>query len=120
MVTKTEIKKGLAKKTGRSAWQKGVIKYAKELASSESLDPRKDYTRAELKKALLDGARDWKDYSRGGWSLIYNEDIAKRLSSPSELKKTDNGRLKPNAREDWLDVQARALYQASEMILDLA
>lgn len=120
MATKTEIKKALAKKTGRSAWQKGVIKYAKELINSESVDSRKDYTRAELKKALLNGARDWKQYSWGGSSLVYNEDIAKRLSSPSELKKTDNGRKKPNAREDWLDVQTRALHQACELILSLA
>ncbi len=120
MATKAEIKKALAKKTGRSAWQKGVIWYAKDLINSESVDPRKDYNRSELKKALLNGARDWKQYSWGGSSLVYNEDIAKKLSSPSELKKTDNGRKRPNAREEWLDVQARALYQACELILSLA
>lgn len=118
MVTKTEIKKGLAKKTGRSAWQKGVIKYAKEL--TENLEPRKDYNRSNLETALLAGARNWKQYSVSGNTLIYDGDIAKRLSNPTELKMTDNGRKRPNAREDWMDVQARALYQAAQMIISLA
>jgi hypothetical protein len=45
-----------------------------------------------------------------------NEDIAERLCTPSELKKTRHGDRKPNSREEWLDVQARALYQASNRI----
>ena len=48
-------------------------------------------------------------------SLIWNGDIAKRLCTKSELAKLktrDGDYRKPNAREDWLDVQARALFQA--------
>lgn len=52
----------------------------------------------------------------GGSALIYNADIAKHYCTPSELKKTHNGERKPNSREDWLDVQARALWQAALMI----
>lgn len=118
MVTKTAIKKALAKRTGRSAWQKGVLKYAKEL--TDNLESRVDYNRRELERALLDGAPSWREYSNGGGALIYNVDIAKRLCSPSELKKTDNGRKMPNSRENWIDVQARALHQACELILSLA
>ena len=114
MVTKTEIKKKLAKRTGRSYWEKGVVRYAKELA--DDLPAGGNYTRANVEKYMLNGASNWKQYSNGGSALIYNVDIAKRLCSPSELKKTDNGRKKPNAREDWLDVQARALYQAAQMV----
>ena len=67
---------------------------------------------------LLSGAKDWKEYSWGGRSLIYDQDIAERLSSPSELRKTNNGQRRPNAREEWLDTQARALYQASYKLLN--
>ena len=69
-----------------------------------------------LKADLLNGAENWKAYSWGGCSLIYNQDIAKRLSTASELKITRNGERKPNAQEEWLDCQARALYQACNLI----
>ena len=48
--------------------------------------------------------------------MIYDGDIAERLCCPSELKKTRNGERRPNSREEWLDVQARALRQASYMV----
>ena len=67
----------------------------------------------ELKEWLLNGAMDWEDYSYGGCSLIYDSQIAERLCTPSELKKKDGGRLEPNSQESWLDVQTRALRQAS-------
>ena len=69
-----------------------------------------------VKKALLNGADSWDQYSWGGCALIYNWEIAERLCNPSELKKTRGGERRPNSREEWLDVQARALYQASRMI----
>lgn len=96
----------------KSAWSRGVDEYADELRQNlreNNLKPTEEN--------MLNGARDWKQYSWGGNSLIYDEDIAKRLSSPSELKRTKNGQLKPNSREDWLDTQARALYQASRKVL---
>lgn len=34
----------------------------------------------------------------------------------AELKRTDRGMNNPNSRETWLDVQARALYQACNRI----
>lgn len=119
MVTKAEIKKALAKKSGRSAWEKGVIKYAKEIVD-DGLESNVDYKKSELNRAMLNGARNWKQYSKGGFSLIYNEDIARRLCTPSEFKKTEKGAKMPNSREDWLDVQARALSQAAMLIQSLA
>lgn len=95
----------------RSAWDKGVKDYALELL--ENLGDDFEYTTSkELKEALLNGAKNWSDYSWGGCSLIYDEDIAQRLCSPSELKKTNSGQRKPSANEEWLDTQARALHQA--------
>lgn len=94
-----------------SAWARGVKLYALEII--DSFPYNVEYGSVEsLKADMLNGARDWKQYSEGGCTLIYNEDIANRLCTPSELKKTDNGMKRPNAREDWIDVQARALYQA--------
>ena len=55
---------------------------------------------------------DFNEYSWGGCSLIYDYDIAKRLCTPSEYKRKKGGELNPNSHEQWLDTQARALYQA--------
>lgn len=103
--------------TERSAWARGVAKYALDLldtveqweSDSELKIPS---NRSDLKKIVLNGADTWHSYSWGGSSLIYNEDIAERLCTPSELKRTRNGERNPNGRETWLDCQARALCQA--------
>lgn len=94
----------------RSAWSKGVTEYAKELLETLTED---DLTGRDIEKRLLNGAQNWSEYSWGGCSLIYDADIAERLCTPSELKKTRHGERRPNSREEWLDTQARALYQAS-------
>lgn len=107
----------------RSAWRRGVTAYALELLedleegvnggyiSADDLNPPADFSRV-----LLNGASDWSAYSWGGCSLIYDSDIAARLCCPSELKKTRDGERRPNSREDWLDVQARALAQAARVV----
>lgn len=109
-----EIRKELEERKDRSAWNKGVTIYAIELI--EELDDNTEVT----KEMLLNGASDWYQYSWGGCSLIYNCDIAERLCTPSELKKTRKGERRPNGREEWLDTQARALYQACNRIMKLA
>lgn len=103
------------KRNARSAWKRGVYDYALML-----LDNRcdvEDFHATDLKEVLLNGACDWNQYSYGGCACIYDSDIAERLSTPSELKRCDYGRLRPNSREEWLDVQARALYQAYNRIV---
>jgi hypothetical protein len=103
----------------RSAWSRGVKDYALELL--EELPKNVEYGSIQsLEADLLNGARDWSQYSWGGCSLIYNEDIAKRLCTPSELRKTKNGELQPNKDEQWLDTQARALNQAANNIVRVA
>lgn len=105
----------------RSAWNKGVKEYAFELLESlkerAALEGRNPESRKEAYKWMLNGADNWRDYSYGGCSLIYDRNIAERLCSPSELKKTKYGHLNPNKMESWLDVQARALYQACKLVL---
>ena len=108
MKTKEQIIKIIENKPARSAWSKGVKNFALVLVEG---------CEGEITlENLLNGACDWKQYSEGGCYLVYNEDIAKALCTPSELKRTDNGRLNPNSRDTWIDVQSRALFQAWHMI----
>ena len=102
----------------RSAWDNGKKVYALELLENFPED-QEFYASPADKKALLNGADDWSQYSWGGSSLIYDSDIAERLCTPSELKKTRNGERRPNSREEWLDTQARALYQACNRVARL-
>ena len=111
------IKNAVETRKTRSAWSKGVTHYAIDLLDNiRDLNGKEAKTPKELETALLNGARNWSEYSWGGCSLIYNADIAAALCSPSELKRTRGGEWRPNRREEWLDVQARALYQASRLI----
>lgn len=96
-----------------SAWDRGLKEYALDLLDGLEILPRGF---RDLQKYLLNGADNWSAYSWGGSSLIYDYNIAERLCTPSELRRTDNGFKRPNSREEWLDVQARALGQASRMI----
>ena len=97
----------------RSAWNRGVMRYALELINS--IEVGEEIT----EKNLLNGAENWKEYSYGGCSLIYDVDICRRLCSPSEIKKTKDGERRPNKQENWIDVQARALYQAARLIMKI-
>lgn len=111
----------------RSAWARGVRAYAEELCGSlrgavayatETGTPSPLADRETVRAALLNGARDWSEYSWGGCALIYDGDIAARVCTPSELRRTHGGQRDPNPRDTWLDVQARALYQAGAVVLD--
>lgn len=104
----------------RSAWNKGVTVYAlelvEELKERAAYEGRNPEPGKECREWMLNGAQDWNQYSWGGSSLIYDSDIAERLCTPSELKKTRHGERRPNCREEWLDTQARALYQACNRV----
>lgn len=119
MLDITIMNKKLIERPARSAWSKGVKQYAEELL--ETYEERREYEgrdaadTTEFVKWLMNGADDWEQYSWGGSSLIYDGDIAERLCTPSELKKTRGGERKPNSHEEWLDTQARALYQAANI-----
>lgn len=109
----------LEQRKDRSAWGRGVTKYAVDMLqqiadyynggyiSADDLE-----TLAAAEAVALNGARNWREYSWGGSALVYDGDIAAALCTPSELKKTRNGDRRPNSMEEWLDVQARALHQA--------
>jgi hypothetical protein len=108
----------LESRTDGSAWDRGVTLYARELMGDVVENVERAYyaapqTRAEFCRIARNGAGTWREYSYGACALFYDCDIAERLCTPSELKKKRGGELNPNSRETWLDVQARALNQAS-------
>ena len=104
----------------RSAWGRGVNAYAlelvEELRERAAYEGRNPEPGKECREWMLNGAQDWNQYSWGGSSLIYDGDIAERLCTPSELKKTRHGERRPNSQEEWLDTQARALTQACNRV----
>ena len=122
MTKKTQIElieKGIQSEKAGSAWRKGVNGFAEMLLEGLLMDNDNSGEAVDwltFRAALLNGAKDWKAYSWGGCALICDEDIAKALCSPSELKATRNGQRRPNKSEKWLDTQARALYQAEQLI----
>ena len=109
---KPESETILATMPTRSAWARGVKDYAADL-----LDALDENGLAPTKENMLNGAKDWNQWAWGGCGLVYNADIAERLCSPSELKRTRGGYLPPNRNEEWLDCEARAVWQAAGFIL---
>lgn len=108
-------------KPERSTWGRGVQTYAVEIAETLADQTREvEHTIAAMEHIALNGAKDWSQYSWGGCSLIYDEDIAKLLCPPSVFKRKRGGELPPNSSEEWLDVQARALNQAFYRVFCIA
>lgn len=110
MKVKEIIKKLESLKTPRSAWNKGVLHYAFFIVSK--FEPEVEI---ESETDLLNGAYDWGHASCSGCFYVSDEFIALTLCNKSELRMT----RKPNRDETWLDVQARALFQASNLILSI-
>lgn len=114
MINIDKIYKKIETQRPRSAWAKGVKIYALELL--ESCEQKTYDSIFTLKSTILNGAKNWDEHSCNGYSLIYDVDIAQRLCTPSELKRTRDGKRRPNNRELWVNTQGRALYQAWELI----
>ena len=110
-------------KSHKSQWERAVRAYRGELFESIfDMSPKAlikafrfdsyEGARKNIEKLLMNGAESWKEYSRGGCSLCYNEDIKKRLFSPSVAKKIDF----IYRRKDLLSWQAAALEEAAAEI----
>lgn len=107
----------------KSQWERAVRAYRGELFESIfEMSPKAlirafrfdtyEGARKNIERLLMNGAESWEEYSRGGCSLCYNEDIKERLFSPSIAKKTDfiyQGK-------DLLSWQAAALKEAAAEI----
>jgi hypothetical protein len=112
------LKNTINAKKQRSAWGKGVQYYTNLL-----LDNFQEWINLGGAKPInideetaLNGAQDWSSWAYGGCGLVCNYAICDTLCTESEKKITKNGLRKPNARENWLDVEARAVRQAWAMI----
>lgn len=103
----------------RGDWGKGVKLYALEIVEETGLDEFPDNP-AEFKKILLNGAKDWEQYSYGACSLWYDEDIAQRLCTDRALKANKNGQKSPSKGKTWLDVQTSALDSACKLVITCA
>ena len=90
--------------------QKGVLHYAFFIMSKFD---------RESETTLLRGAKNWWQASCSGCFYVNDEVIALTLCNKSELRITRDGKRRPNRDETWLDVQARALFQASQLILSI-
>lgn len=119
MKTVKEIRNAIKNERANSAWARGIKVYALDLIEEMGEDQLLNGDKLD-RDTLLNGARDWAEYSNGGCALIYDSDIAERLCSPSELKRVRGGDRHPNSRETWLDVQARALSKACNLIMRLS
>ena len=104
----------MKKRFARSAWDKGVYDYAFDI-----LEPLGDELEDVNADTLMNGTNTWTAYTYGDYGLICDDDIAKRMCTPSEYKKYLNAG--PNSKlsdsDYWLgNVQTRALFQAMAKI----
>lgn len=107
--------------SARSAWSRGVRAYALDL-----IDEIEEIANYEVSNSAglpvisqslaLNGANDWDQYAYGGCgaAAVYDEAIAERLCTPSELRAFHSGKL----CQSWPSVEARALFQAWRLIAE--
>ena len=80
----------------------------KEYLQSENLEPeienvsKIDWSNGSLIKTILNGAKDFKQWSDGGLGLIYNDELAKTLLSLKRYEKWKNS----DQYIDFLTIQA--------------
>ena len=116
MTNIVKIKNFIKHEPSRSKWERAVRDYALEMVSQCD---EKDITSYKqlLNHADAKNMTDYaiaQDLSEGGCFEICNADIAKRLCTPSELKRVmrKDGTVRDLPHESWIDVQTRAVYQA--------
>ncbi len=99
----------------RSAWERGVLEYARQILEYPCFPDGEEFNDNTIEKRFLNGAQDWKEYSEGGCALIYDKDIAERLTPPSHVDRLLR-RADKEGGTYLIDVQARALWQAMRLI----
>lgn len=106
---------------GRSKWRRAIKEDALYIIDSmqEALNINDTDTLPEsvqeLKAIALNGAEDWKQYSWGGCALVYNDTIKAHYLTDSEIRR-HRGEIFEGMH--LLDLQAWALSQAWQMVLD--
>jgi hypothetical protein len=114
-----QVAKKLEALRPKSAWSKGVIGYADILLTryKDDLMVCKTPKPYSLELALC-GASNWLHFSEGGMGLGYPNRICEALMPPSQAKKCMH-KDGPNRYESWYGVEARALNQAHNLLVDL-
>lgn len=109
-MNKYDIINAIKAQKARSAWARGVQQIAVDMLDGI------DKSNISSAKGALNGADSPEQWARDGFGLIYDEDIAELLCTPTELRLTKGGQRQPNSCESWLDVYARAAFQAYKLI----
>ena len=111
-----KIKTWIENESYRTHWKRAVRDYALWIISKCA---KKDITSYKELLNHVDAARmtDYalaKALSEGGCFEIRNADIAKRLCTPSQLKRVmhKDGTIRDLPDASWIDVQTHAIYQA--------
>lgn len=103
----------------RGALAQGASKYIPEIVESAGFawGELSTLSTEEFKKQILLGADNWAQYSAGACSLVYNEDIARRLFRPWVVKDlAKRGYVTPRG-ENMIEIQARALEMAGAALV---
>lgn len=100
----------------RSVWNKAVKADVLELIENvlDNFEPEQYGTAEQLRACMLNGAKDWEQYSWGGCALVYNDAIRSHYLTPSEQKRYKGDTVRGS---HLLDIQAEALSQAARLVL---
>lgn len=107
MKTRSELISILSRPT-RAGLRRAAALYALDLLSDLSDEELvQNWTKSELEKRLLNGAKNWDQYSYGGCSLISNYDILERFENAPKLAKHP---------DELLHVQAQTLERGFDRL----
>lgn len=125
MTTKQKVIDALIKQETHSAWIHGVVAYAVDMVTklTDRAFAYLVYYSCQCGEDGVDDARallrrpyeSWRDY--GKFNGKTDEAIATMLCTPKELERFDGGKIPPNGRTTWQDIQTRALYNAACLIV---
>lgn len=100
-------------KSERSYWSRGVASLIRDYAEEVLQEHDGEIVSArDFYKLWNCGADSLREAVYGGCFDVWNYDIEKRLCTPSELKKSNEGTRRPNKNKNWFDVEIEAMYQA--------
>lgn len=103
----------------RSQWDRGVEFYAHYLAEQLNDNYLSENIEVEdITRILLNGTDNWHQFAWDGCGLIYNEDIANTLLTPSQQKRITQADTYGGLH--LLDLEAKALVKAAARIYQWA